>query len=114
MNLIPVVQGWLMLVLSVASFALSAISLIHASVHKPATFVAADKRSKGFWLLITGGATLLAFLSLPPGGMRGSLLLTILPIIGAAVYLTDVRPALKTYSKRPRGGDSGPSGWRTW
>lgn len=114
MGLIPVIQGWLMLGLSVISFGLSIAAFIHALVHKPETFVAADKRTKTFWLLITGGASVLAFLSLPPGGFSGRLLITILPIIGAAVYLTDVRPALKTYSKRPRGGGSGPSGWRTW
>lgn len=115
MNFIPQIQGWLLLILAAAAFALSLFALIHAAITKPATFVAADKRTKVFWLAITGGATVLSFLSIPTGGGggRASLLLTILPLIGAGVYLTDVRPALKEYGKRPRGG-SGSDGWRSW
>lgn len=107
-------QGWLLLILSLAALVLSAIALIHAVVTKPHVFVAADKRTKVFWLAITGGSALLAFLSIPGGGVRGSFLLTILPLVGAGVYLTDVRPALKEYKRRPRGGQGGPHGWRTW
>lgn len=115
-NYISQIQGWLLLILSVAAFALSLISVIHAAVTKPNVFVAADKRTKVFWLAITGGSALLAFLSIPGGGVggRGGLLLTILPLIGAGVYLTDVRPALNQYKKRPRGGQGGPDGWRRW
>lgn len=110
--MISLAQGWIFLILSGVSFVLCLISLIHAAVTKPHVFVAADKRTKTFWLLITGGATLLAFLSLPVGGPRmGSFLLTILPLVAAGIYLTDVRPALKEYGNRPRGGSGG---WRSW
>lgn len=102
-----------MLVLSVASLALSLFSLIHAALTKPRVFIAADKRTKGFWLIVTGIAVIIAFLSLPGGAVGRSLLLIILPLIAAGIYLTDVRPALKEYSKRGRGG-GGSDGWRTW
>ena len=115
MNLIPQIQGWLLLVLAFAALALSLVAFAHAALTKPRVFIAADKRTKVFWLAITGGSALLAFLSIPGGAGRGSLLLMILPLIGAGVYLTDVRPALREYGKRPPGGQSGgPSGWRTW
>lgn len=104
-------QNWVFLGLSLVSLGLSLFALIHAAITKPNVFVAADKRTKAFWLAITGGATLLSFLSIPGGGGRTSLLLTILPIVAAAIYLTDVRPALKDYGNRPRGGNDG---WRSW
>lgn len=114
MNFISQIQGWLVLILSVAAFVLSLISFIHAAATKPNVFIAADKRTKVFWMMITGGATLLGFLSISDVFMRGGFLLLILPLVAAGIYLTDVRPALTQYKKRPRGGQGGPNGWRTW
>lgn len=112
MNFIPQIQSWIFLLLALAGLAANLTSFIHAAMTKPATFAAADKRTKGFWLGITGVAAALAFLSIPaPGGAQGRMLFTILALIAGGVYLTDVRPALKRYSKRP---PSGPEGWRSW
>lgn len=111
MSFIWQAQSLIFLLLSIAALVLSLVALIHAAVTKPDVFVRADKRTKLFWLAITGGSALLSFLSIPGGAGRGSLLLMILPLVGAGIYLTDVRPALKEYGKRPQGGSDG---WRSW
>src|SRR5699024_3314609 len=104
-NFIPQIQGWLLLILAAAAVARRICALSPAGVTKPATCIAAGRRRKVSWLATTGGATLLSPLARPTGGGggRASLLRTILPLVGAGVYLTDVRPALKEYGKRPRG-----------
>ena len=79
-------------------------ALVDALRQPPAAFLAAGKRTKGLWVGITVAASLVGFVSVNnPISM-----VSILAVVGAAVYLTDVRPALNQV--RGRGGSSGPYG----
>ena len=75
----------------VALVALVVFALIDAARHRPDAYVAAGKRSKQFWLALTGGGALLGFLAIG----RGVGFFAIAGIVIAGVYLADVRPALR-------------------
>lgn len=109
--IIATIQAYLFLALAVVAFGLAAWALIDAAIRPAGAFVSADKRTKGFWCLVTGGATLLAFLGIPSGGGGGALLLMLLGGVPAGVYLADVRPAVSRYSRGSRGGGSNRGPW---
>lgn len=98
-----------LLVLAMAGFA-----LVDAVMQRPEAFVAADKLTKAKWLIILGLATALSFASLPrvwwAAGLPG--LFSIASAVAAAVYLVDVRPALRRMTGRGgnRRGNQGPYG----
>ncbi len=79
--------------------------------HKANAFEAASKRTKTFWLALTGGAVAIGALSLfGGGGSFGTLgLFGLAAVTAASVYLADVRPAVKDAG---RGGsrNTGPYG----
>ena len=104
------IQGWIFLALAVAGFGLELFALVDALRHRPNAFVAAGKRTKGFWVAILGVAAAFGFIALPPplgaGFLQSLGLLSIIAVVAAAVYLTDVRPAVRQI----RGGGSGRSG----
>lgn len=104
MNSIVALQGWLAQILGLAALALEVYALVDAARHTPEVYVAAGKRTKGFWLGLTGAAGAVGFLSI----WNVLSLLSIAAIVVASVYLADVRPALR--SVRGRGGRSGPYG----
>ncbi|AYD90744.1 DUF2516 family protein [Actinomyces sp. 2119] len=100
-------------------------ALIDALMRDSSHFVAAGKRTKGFWVGLTAAGTVLAYFTAPTS------LLGLLGVVASAVYLADVRPALRLYTpvrvrssiripgraqqKRPggqRGGGRGPRDWR--
>jgi uncharacterized membrane protein AbrB (regulator of aidB expression) len=92
------------LLLGVLALGLEVFALVDALRQPPAAFLAAGKRTKGLWVGITVAASLVGFVSVNnPISM-----VSILAVVGAAVYLTDVRPAL--HQVRGRGGSSGPYG----
>ena len=105
MSLIGQAQGWLLLTLTAGVFVMAAFALVDALRHRPDAFVAADKRTKNFWLAVTGGAALLGFIGI--GG--GMLLFSMIAAVGAGVYLADVRPALQQVTGR--GGGRGHNTW---
>lgn len=77
-------------------------------VRRPGTaFEAAFKRTKGFWLALTGGAVVVGVLSVLGGG-GGFNVFQLIAIIAACVYLADVKPAVSQTSGR--GGAAGPYG----
>ncbi|MHA7223505.1 DUF2516 family protein [Arthrobacter sp. RHLT1-20] len=66
--------------------------------HKGPVFEAVSKRTKTFWLALTGGALAIGLLSLlgGGGGLLGPLgLFGLAAVTAASVYLADVRPAVK-------------------
>lgn len=73
-------------------------ALVDALITRPDAFVAAGKRTKGFWVGVTGVAAAIGFVFL--GNPFN--IFSLLAIVAAAIYLTDVRPAVK--SLRGRGG----------
>ncbi|GAA4112704.1 DUF2516 family protein [Knoellia locipacati] len=99
-------QYYVTLALTIAALALEVFALVHALKTRPDAFVAAGKRTKNFWLAVTGVATLLGFISL--GGGLG--FLAIIGIVAAGVYLADVRPAVETVQGRGTGSHQGPYG----
>ncbi|WP_093787958.1 DUF2516 family protein [Actinacidiphila guanduensis] len=89
--------SWALLLLAIFAF-------IDAAIHREDAYRAADKNTKGFWLIILGIAAVV---------MKLFSIMSFLPIIGliaVIVYMVDVRPALRNVSGR--GGGSGRGGWR--
>lgn len=102
-------QQLIVLALSVLAFGLELFALIDAARIPSGAFVAAGKLTKPIWLAILGVATAFGFISLPfsGGGMLSPFgLLSIVAVVAAVVYLTDVRPAVRQI----RGGGSKSSG----
>ncbi len=97
------VQGVVVLVLGLAALGAEVFALLDALRHRPDAFVAAGKRTKNFWLLVLGVATAVGFVS------NVLSMFGVIAFVAAAVYLADVRPALKQVSGRG-GGRQGPSG----
>jgi hypothetical protein len=75
------------LIIYVATLALTLWALVDAALRPQAAFVAAEKKTKNFWLAILVVAALAAYIRL----------FTFLAIIAALVYLLDVRPAVRSY-----------------
>lgn len=103
---------WLLLIIA---FVMETWALIDAVRQPAGAYASAGKLTKQWWLIILGVATALGFAHAvaPLGGFSPiTLLLGILPVaafIAAAVYLADVRPAVREY-RGGRGGSSGPYG----
>lgn len=91
--------------LALAVFLLKAIALADAALKPKQAYVAADKQTKPFWLIILGitaFADLIGF-----GGFLG--IISIIGVIAALVYFLDVRPALKQVGGG-RSSSEGPYG----
>ncbi|RAY11348.1 DUF2516 domain-containing protein [Actinomadura craniellae] len=93
--------------LAIVAFVFEVWALIDALTVPAGAYAATDKQSKKLWSILLVVANVVGL-----GGAVGFLpLLSILPIaafIIAAIYLADVRPAVKPYRKR--GGPSSSSG----
>lgn len=97
-------QGWIGLALGLAALVLELYALVDAVRHPPAAYLAAGKRTKGLWVAVTAVAVAIGFLSI----YQVLSLVSIIAIVAAAVYVTDVRPALQQV--RGRRGSQGPYG----
>lgn len=110
MSVIGNLQLLLFLVLALIAFAVEVWALVHALRRPPAAFLAAGKRTKNFWAIVLAANVALGFIAIPPPlgiGLFGGFFAIIL-IVPAAIYLTDVRPAVGgAGSSRRRGG----GGW---
>jgi hypothetical protein len=102
MSLIYIAQTLIFGVLSLGLFLVEIWAFINAMRFRPDAYVAADKRSKTFWGVLTGVAMLLGLLTLPVLGRSSSMLLMIIGIGIAGVFLADVYPALKAVMGRSR------------
>lgn len=100
-------QGYILLFLGVAALAMQTWAVVHAATTRPDAFVAAGKRTKGFWLAVTGVAALIGLVTFQnPLNLFG-----LLAFVAAAIYLTDVRPAVRSMRGRNGGGSNmGPYG----
>jgi hypothetical protein len=99
------IQGTLLLVLGVAALACELFALVDMVRHRPDAFVAAGKRTKNFWMIILVVAVVVGVITL----FEVTQFIGIIGFIAAAVYLADVRPALRQVSGRGRRND-GPYG----
>jgi len=109
-------QQILFFVVYLVIFVVCAWALVDCATRQQRAFPTAGKRTKGFWLLITGVATVVAFLAVPLGVISNSIFqfLAWAGLVGALVYFVDVRPAVRPYSKRRGGrggGGSSRGGW---
>lgn len=109
--LISFVESGVYLVLAVVAFALEAWAFFDCLRHKANAFEAVSKRTKTFWLALTGGAFAVGLFSLLSQlGSSGASSLGIFglaAVTAASVYLADVRPAVKDTG---RGRNMGPYG----
>ena len=80
--------------LTLALFAVELGALVDAARRPSRSLVAAFKRTKTFWVALLAVTAALGFLSLPISGLGLGLFGTMLAVVPAAIYLTDVRPNL--------------------
>jgi uncharacterized membrane protein len=85
------IQGVIALVFGVAALVLSVFGLVDALRHRPDAFTAAGKSTKTVWLVVLGVAVALSFYTVA----SPFTLPWIFAVVGAGVYLADVRPALR-------------------
>jgi predicted cobalt transporter CbtA len=100
-------QGIVVWLLSLAAFGAEVFALVDCLRHRPDAFVAAGKRTKQFWTIVTVVATLLGFVSLGSGRIFS---IGLIAFVGAAIYLADVRPALQQVRGGRGGQRMGPYG----
>jgi len=103
--LLAQLQHWIVVGLSVVALGVEVYAFVDCLRRRPDAFPAAGKRTKAFWLLLTGVSVLIGVLALSavPG------LLAIVAIVAAGVYLADVKPALDQVMGRGS-GSQGPYG----
>ncbi|MFZ0159312.1 MAG: DUF2516 family protein [Kineosporiaceae bacterium] len=103
-------QDYVIVALAVAAFVMEAYALIDATRTRSDAFVAAGKLTKQKWVAILAVAAAFGFISLPIGGggrMNSLGFLSIVAVVASAVYLVDVKPAVRQIRG---GGSSGPYG----
>ncbi|QDO87637.1 DUF2516 family protein [Ornithinimicrobium ciconiae] len=94
------VQQWVGLALGALALGIQVWALVDALLTRADAFVATGKRTKGFWVAVAGVASAIGLVHLrQPFG-----LFNLIAIVAAAVYLTDVRPAVAQIRGRGRGG----------
>jgi hypothetical protein len=89
------VQGVLLMVTTLAIFAVQAWAFVDAVSRSANAYVAADKLTKPAWLIILGIALAAHMLIWSPFSF-----LNLIGTVAALVYLADVRPALKELTRR--------------
>jgi len=98
-------------ILALVALALELWAVVDCARHRANAFEATGKRTKTFWMALTGGAALVGVISFfGSGGFFGTLgLFGLAAVVAASVYLADVRPAVKDAG---RGGsrNTGPYG----
>jgi uncharacterized membrane protein len=110
------VSGLLLLGLALLAFATNAFALTDAIRQRADAFQAAGKLTKQLWLIITGVAAAIGFVYLYYQLRSGSSpavfsFPNIIAFVASAVYLADVRPAVRRMTGG-RGGTRGPyGGW---
>jgi uncharacterized protein DUF2516 len=88
-------QNGLMLLATLAMFAVQAFAFVDAVSHKPEAYVAADKLTKPAWLIILGIALAAHMLIWSPMSF-----LNLIGTVAAIVYIVDARPALRALTRR--------------
>ncbi len=101
MELIADFQRLVFLALTVAAFGVQLWAFVDALRYKDENYRAVDKQSKKFWVILLGVGLALALIALPPLG-QSIIFLNLLALVGAIVYLTDVRPKIKAVDPRNR------------
>jgi hypothetical protein len=104
-------QNLVVMALAVIAFGLEVYALVDAARTRQDAFVAAGKQTKTLWLVILGVGTAFGFIALPPYNILPVYhLLPLAAVVAAAVYLTDVRPAVRQIRGGGGGRNAGPYG----
>jgi len=80
---------WILWIIGFGTLVVSAWAFIDCIRARPDAFPAIGRQSKGMWLALTGGATLVSLATFSPIGILG-----IASIVIAGVYLLDIRPKI--------------------
>jgi Protein of unknown function (DUF2516) len=96
------------LALLVVAFGIETWAFIDAITRPAAAYVAAGKLTKTKWLFILGIAFVLGLYSAAQGGSIG--FLSLIAIVAAGVYLSDVRPKVREFKNSRSGTHQGPYG----
>ncbi|HUC57070.1 MAG TPA: DUF2516 family protein [Streptosporangiaceae bacterium] len=106
--------NWFFFALAVAALIVEVWAFVDAIIRPAAAFPAASKQTKPLWLIITGVAAAIGLYSVAYLGQAGvAVAISILPVaafIGAAIYLTDVRPKVREIGGRGGSSHQGPYG----
>lgn len=107
--LIAVVENFVYYIMGLVALGLELWALVDCLRHRPHAFEAASKRTKTFWLALTGGAAVVGLFTVISGRPASFFLFALIAVTASCVYLADVRPAVK---EAGRGGNrsSGPYG----
>ena len=97
------------LALGLAAFVVEAWAFIDAGTRPKEAFVASGKQTKPLWLIITGVAAVIG-LAGAVYGVGPTSILPVVAFVAAAVYLADVRPKVRSFSKNKSGSSMGPYG----
>lgn len=100
MHVIPVIESWVFRLLFIALLAIEVWAFVNALRFRPDAYVAAGKRTKIFWVLLTAGAALIGVLTVTAGP---TMVLAIIAIVVAGVFLADVLPALRAVMSNAQG-----------
>ena len=113
--LINVVESTVYYVLGLVAVVLEVWAFFDCVRHKANAFEAVGKRTKAFWLALTGGGVAVGALSVLAGGGGGLIgplgLFGLAAVVAASVYLADVRPAVKDAG---RGGSRNMGPYGPW
>lgn len=105
-------QITIMVLLTLALFVVEVFALVDAARRPAGAFTSAGKRTKVFWSAILATGALLGFVGLyPPLGIGMLGMAALFMVVPAAIYLTDVRPALGSHRRRGGGPRPGRGGW---
>lgn len=107
MDILGPVQSFVLLILGIGSLLLTGFAVFDAVRRKASLFPHVGRLSKPVWLGILAAAFLIAIVSF---GYSTLGLLNVLGVIGAGVYLAEVRPKLQQLS----GGSGHDSGYGSY
>jgi hypothetical protein len=114
-GLIRVVEGAVYYILGLVALALEVWAFFDCVRHRANAFEAVGKRTKTFWLAVTGGSMAVGALSVLGGGGGGLIgpfgLFGLAAVVAASIYLADVRPAVKDAG---RGGSRNRGPYGPW
>lgn len=105
MGLILIFEFYLYLVLGYIALGIELWAFVDCLRRPAASFEATLKRTKGFWMAITGGAAVVGIFSALSPGFG---LFKLVAIVAACVYLADVKPAVSEIRGRGNQGPYGP------
>ena len=95
--LLPATMGVVELAITLTLFACKAFAFVDALTRPAGAFLAADKQTKPFWLIVLGLFLVAHMLWWQPIGI-----LNLIGTVAAFVYLADARPALRTVGRGRR------------